>query len=338
MSDGNATSSSETPAKLREDLRALERQRDQYAMAMDTATDPKVSIRLQRTLERIEDEIDGLQKAVAVLPAEDEQASPPVEAADDPDWDDEPSTAIYDPDKVRLQLAELEAKRAREEAEAAAATEQAAAEEDEATTSIPREDAVSFPAPGSDAEPDAPAASEPSPSGANPLGPVWMDGMGPPTGVIEKDDADTRIAEPAAAESPEPQPEPEPAADAAPEPEPEPEPQPEPEPEPEAAPEPAPEPAPAAEAAPEPEPEAAPEPQPADADVLGDDPFALPSAAAPSATAPVTEASPFGSTDETPFGAPAPSSDFGSPVSVLDDDAGAGDWGFGAKALLFLVV
>ena len=96
----------------------------------------------------------------------------------------------------------------------------------------------------------------------------------------------------------------------------------------------------------------APEPQPASPDVLGDDPFAMPSrpvasaAATPAAAttsspfgAPAGDASPFGAApNDEPFGSPLAGSDFGNPISVMDDDLESSAWGFGAKAGLFLVV
>lgn len=78
---------------LEQELEALLRQRDQYTLALDAATDPQASIRLQRTLDRLDDEIAGLQEALTALPAEPVAASVPP-----PDWEDEPATAIFDPD------------------------------------------------------------------------------------------------------------------------------------------------------------------------------------------------------------------------------------------------
>jgi hypothetical protein len=76
---------------LEEELEALLRQRDQYSLALDAATDPQASVRLQRTLERLEDEVEGLREALAALP------NGPVPA---PDWEDEPATAIFDPEVI----------------------------------------------------------------------------------------------------------------------------------------------------------------------------------------------------------------------------------------------
>lgn len=76
---------------LEEELEALLRQRDQYSLALDAATDPQASIRLQRTLERLEDEVEGLREALSALP------NGPVPA---PDWEDEPATAIFDPEVI----------------------------------------------------------------------------------------------------------------------------------------------------------------------------------------------------------------------------------------------
>lgn len=289
---------------LKEELEALERQRDQYALAMDTATEPKVAIRLQRTLERIEDEIEGLEETIAALPQEqadetdaddtadadagsgadagtdpepggepepvpetpDEPEPPHAEGPDvsaDQEWDDEPSTAIYDPDRVRSQLAELEAMRAREEAEAAEAQPEpnAAPEAEPEPEPEAEPEAEPEPEPEAEAEPESEAEPEPEPEApvslsddaddaeleeptgeGNPLGPVWMDPESPPAGNLSDDE----IAE---------------AAGSA--------------------------------------------PAPASPDVLGDDPFALPSA--PAAAAAPEASSPFGSPagDASPFGAPA---------------------------------
>ena len=78
---------------LEQELDALLRQRDQYSLALDAATDPQASVRLQRTLDRLEDEIEGLQEALAALPAQPEATAVPP-----PDWEDEPATAIFDPE------------------------------------------------------------------------------------------------------------------------------------------------------------------------------------------------------------------------------------------------
>ncbi len=297
---------------LREELEALERQRDQYALAMDTATDPKVSIRLARTLERIEDEIEGLEESLRALPDPEPPAEPEPESTDG-DWDDEPSTSIYSPEAVREQLAALQAIEAaeRDDASTTAMPKSASMDDSDLPGEEPKDPAPTEPEPEASVEDDdvafasapeglapaevpaepepasareaapepepAPAPAEPAapevrattPEGGNPLGPVWMDGLSPPTGKVPNHKVEAAAAAPA----------------------------------------------------------------PVSPDVLGDDPFALPGQqAAPRAD--TDPSSPFG----TATGAGPGVSDFANPVSVLDDEYEENSWGSGGKVALALAV
>jgi len=329
------TESTKSDAKmaglLREELEALQRQRDQYALAMDTATDPKVAIRLQRTLERIEDEIEGLEESLQALPEPDpsgaKPATPPPPSPapssagptiEPTDWDDEPSTAIYDPDEIRDQLAALDTNPSEPidfaSMEPVTAKSDPKSDPEDADTTQPR--AVIPPEPEPEPEPES--EPEPEPTTDEPIA-----GVSPPespsAGI-----APAAIVPPSATVSGGSHPA-----------------------EPEVADEPAPEvrakgpeepsnplgpvwmdglspptgKVPAAEVPPEPA---------ASPDVLGDDPFAMPSRPAGADT---DASSPFG----TAVGSPV-AGDFGNPISVLDDDLESNSWGTGTKVGLMLVV
>lgn len=223
----------DTAQRLQEELGALLRQRDQYGLAMDAATDPKISIRLQRTLERLEEEIAGLEDALRAIPgssdatpvaaaAQEEPPAPPEpepepepapEPAADvtmaPDWDEEPATSIYDPATFAELTKAAEAKEA-EEAAAAAAEEPAPPATDEPVAAAPEpEEQAAAPevdeALAAEAEDDQPTEEElrrqraaaenaaalgrlrqPEPQQSDPLGPVILDALEPPTGELRK--------------------------------------------------------------------------------------------------------------------------------------------------------
>ncbi len=296
MSHGNASNKPD-PAKtlrdeLRDERRTLLRQRDQYVMAMDTATDPKVSIRLQRTLERIEEEIEGLDEALRALPAE----SVPKLEPGLPDWDEEPSTAIYDPDQMRLPVEPPSTSQPSDDGGPSSGDEPIAAAEVDAPDPTPSaasasagsDDATKEPEPvpppveaassPDAAETDRDAATsgvsqaEPAEGDSNPLGPVWMDGLGPPTGQIP----DALAAEQVAND-------------------------------------------------PQAQPNLSPNLSKDAIDAVGDDPFALPGQ-------PSVATSSAGS--DSPF--PAAPSSMPAPVSILDDDDSSSEWGWGARVGLVL--
>lgn len=105
MTHGSDTSG-ETSDKLQAELQELLRQHEQYTMAMDAAVDPRTSLRLQRTIERLDEEIEGLREALAAYgstsqPDSGDGRSSLVTQGVLPDWgdDDEPATSIYDPEK-----------------------------------------------------------------------------------------------------------------------------------------------------------------------------------------------------------------------------------------------
>lgn len=59
--------------RLQQELAALERQRDRYRLALDTAVDPRGALKLQQTVERLETEVEALQEALASMPPADER-------------------------------------------------------------------------------------------------------------------------------------------------------------------------------------------------------------------------------------------------------------------------
>jgi hypothetical protein len=96
--------SQDTAELLRGELEELERQHEQYTLALDAAMDPRTSLRLQRTLERLDDEIAGLREALSGYeqPAQ-EQPHAGIHVPDSgravlPEWEEdeeEPATNIY---------------------------------------------------------------------------------------------------------------------------------------------------------------------------------------------------------------------------------------------------
>lgn len=107
MTQGSETTG-ETSEKLHAELRELMRQHEQYSMALDAAMDPRTSLRLQRTLERLDEEIEGLQEALRSYeertgPGPGTGEPPPGSAmgAVMPEWgeEEEPATSIYDPEQ-----------------------------------------------------------------------------------------------------------------------------------------------------------------------------------------------------------------------------------------------
>ena len=108
MSEG-ADQNQDTAERLQGELDELLRQHEQYTLALDAAMDPRTSLRLQRTLERLDDEIEGLQEALKAYEENPESVrdAAPEEAdaatgsgqAVLPEWDEEdeePATSIYD--------------------------------------------------------------------------------------------------------------------------------------------------------------------------------------------------------------------------------------------------
>jgi hypothetical protein len=60
---------------LGDELSRLEQQRNRYAMAAETATDPKVSLAHLRNVERLDEEIEAIQKALEAMPSRVEPSS-----------------------------------------------------------------------------------------------------------------------------------------------------------------------------------------------------------------------------------------------------------------------
>lgn len=109
-------------ARLESELRALHRRRSQYRVALETASDSRIITRMVTDLRRLDDEISGVEEALAGLPEPEPEPEPePVQAplmpvmpslpslrpvdrtgalrfaaASGPDWDDEPATTLYD--------------------------------------------------------------------------------------------------------------------------------------------------------------------------------------------------------------------------------------------------
>lgn len=103
-------------ARLESELRALHRRRSQYRVALETASDSRIITRMVTDLRRLDDEISGVEEALAALPEPEPVQAPlmpvmpslpslrPVDrtgalrfaAASGPDWDDEPATTLYD--------------------------------------------------------------------------------------------------------------------------------------------------------------------------------------------------------------------------------------------------
>jgi hypothetical protein len=123
MTEG-ADQNQDTVDRLQTELDALLRQHEQYTLALDAAVDSRTSLRLQRTLERLDEEIEGLREALkgyepqavaggtSPLPSDPSPVPPqPPEPTDEeassgpailPEWDDddeeEPATAIFSTD------------------------------------------------------------------------------------------------------------------------------------------------------------------------------------------------------------------------------------------------
>jgi hypothetical protein len=83
--------------QLEDELKRLEQQRDRYAMAAETATDPKVSLGHLRNVERLDDEIEAIEKALEAMPSGVEQRSAEQAVSLGFDYgDDDEQTRVFD--------------------------------------------------------------------------------------------------------------------------------------------------------------------------------------------------------------------------------------------------
>ena len=84
--------------QLEDELTTLERQRDRYAMAAEAATDPKVSLGHLRNVERLEEEIEALRKALAAMPSKADRRSAEQAVEMGFEWDDgdDEQTRVFD--------------------------------------------------------------------------------------------------------------------------------------------------------------------------------------------------------------------------------------------------
>jgi hypothetical protein len=80
--------------QLEGELARLEQQRNRYVMAAEMATDPKVSVGHLRNVERLEEEIEALQKALEAMPSPEESAGD--EAAEPSGEGDDEQTRVFD--------------------------------------------------------------------------------------------------------------------------------------------------------------------------------------------------------------------------------------------------
>jgi hypothetical protein len=167
--------------QLEDELARLQSQRDRYAMAAEAATDAKVSLAHLRNVERLEEEIEALRKALDAMPSEQASAgtNQAVTLGFDYGEDEDEQTRVFDASVLQPEA----------ESEAAAAVEQPLAK-----PVIAASDRVSVPAPSADESPtlapeveayadEGPAALEIStPFGrriAQPLSPFDVSSSGP---------------------------------------------------------------------------------------------------------------------------------------------------------------